>query len=76
MMQATIDGIITMMKQLNLHNAAGQIEEMINVPLNDSISYEAFLERLLRCEIKGREEKRFERNLKNHVIIRHGAITL
>jgi DNA replication protein DnaC len=65
MMQATIDGIRTMMKQLNLHNAAGQIEEIINVPLNDSISYEAFLERLLRCEIKGREEKRFERNLKH-----------
>ncbi|MDD4295826.1 MAG: ATP-binding protein [Ruminiclostridium sp.] len=41
------------------------IIQRISVPLNDSISYEVFLERLLRCEIKGREEKCFERNLKH-----------
>jgi DNA replication protein DnaC len=64
-MQATIDGLKTMLKTVNLHNAAGQIEELLNVALNRSISYEKFLEGLLQCEINGREEKRFERRLKH-----------
>lgn len=64
-MQATIDGLKTMLKTVNLHNAAGQIEELLNVALNKSISYEKFLEGLLQCEINGREEKRFERRLKH-----------
>jgi DNA replication protein DnaC len=64
-MQTAIDNLKTMLKTLNLHNAAGQIEELLNIPLNQSISYEKFLEKILRCEIKGREEKRFERRLKN-----------
>jgi DNA replication protein DnaC len=63
-MQATIDSLKIMLKTVNLHNAAEQIEELINIPLDQSISYEKFLERLLQCEIKGREEKRFERRLK------------
>jgi DNA replication protein DnaC len=63
-MQATFDGLKTMLKTVNLHNAAGQIEELLNIPLDQSISYEKFLDRLLQCEIKGREEKRFERRLK------------
>lgn len=64
-MQTAIDNLKTMLKTLNLHNAAGQIEELLNIPLNQSISYEKFLEKILRCEIKGREEKRFERRLKH-----------
>lgn len=64
-MSATIDCVKTMLKQVNLHNAAGQIEEILITPLNQSISYEKFLEELLLCEIKGREEKRFERRLRN-----------
>ena len=64
-MQATIDGLKTMLKTVNLHNTAGQIEELLNIPLDQSISYEKFLEGLLQCEIKGREEKRFERRLKH-----------
>ena len=63
-MQSTIDSIRTMLKTLNLHNAAQQIEDILNVPLNKTISYEKFLEELLQREIKGREEKRLERNLK------------
>ncbi len=63
-MQSTIDSIRTMLKTLNLHNAAQQIEDILNVPLNKTISYEKFLEEQLQREIKGREEKRFERNLK------------
>lgn len=55
-MQTAIDNLKTMLKTLNLHNAAGQIEELLNIPLNQSISYEKFLEKILRCEIKGREE--------------------
>jgi DNA replication protein DnaC len=54
-----------MLKKVNLHNAAGQIEEILITPLNQSISYEKFLEELLLCEIKGREEKRFERRLRH-----------
>lgn len=64
-MQATIDSLKTMLKTVNLHNAAGQIEELLNIPLDQSISYEKFLEGLLQCEIRGREEKRFERRLKH-----------
>ena len=63
-MQDTIDSIKAMLITLNLHNAAGQIEEILSQPLNQSISYEKFLEGLLQCEIKGREEKRFERRIK------------
>jgi len=64
-MQTTIDNLKKMLKTLNLHNAAGQIEELLNIPLSQSISYEKFLEKFLQCEIKGREEKRFERCLKH-----------
>lgn len=64
-MQATIDSLKIMLKTVNFHNAAGKIEELLNIPLNQSISYEEFLERILQCEIKGREEKRFERRLKH-----------
>jgi DNA replication protein DnaC len=63
--QATIDSLKIMLKTVNFHNAAGKIEELLNIPLNQSISYEEFLERILQCEIKGREEKRFERRLKH-----------
>jgi DNA replication protein DnaC len=63
-MQTTIDSLKIMLKTVNLYNAAEQIEELINIPLEQSISYEKFLEKLLQCEIKGREEKRFERRLK------------
>jgi len=63
-MKATIDSLKIMLKTVNLYNVAEQIEELINIPLDQSISYEKFLERLLQCEIKGREEKRFERRLK------------
>jgi DNA replication protein DnaC len=64
-MKATIDSLKIMLKTVNLYNVAEQIEELINIPLEQSISYEKFLERLLQCEIKGREEKRFERRLKH-----------
>lgn len=64
-MQATIESLKIMLKTLNLHNAAEQIKELLNIPLDQSISYEKFLEELLQCEIKGREEKRFERRLKH-----------
>jgi len=64
-MQATIDDLKTMLRTVNLHNAAEQIEELLNVALNKSISYEKFLEGLMQCEINGREEKRFERRLKH-----------
>lgn len=64
-METTMDILKTMLKTLNLHNAARQIEEILNISLNQSISYEKFLEKLLQCEIKGREEKRFERRLKH-----------
>ena len=62
-MQSTIDSIRTMLKTLNLHNAAQQIEDILSVPLNKTISYEKFLMELLQREIKGRR-KTFERNLK------------
>jgi len=42
-MQATIDDLKTMLRTVNLHNAAEQIEELLNVALNKSISYEKFL---------------------------------
>ena len=41
-MQATIDGLKRMLKTVNLHNAAGQIEELLNISLDQSISYEKF----------------------------------
>ena len=64
-MPVTVDGLKTMLKSVNLHNAAGQIEELLNIPINQSMSYEKFLEELLQHEISGREEKRFERRLKH-----------
>ncbi|NLC67841.1 MAG: ATP-binding protein [Clostridiaceae bacterium] len=64
-MQATIDSLKTMLKTVNLHNTAEQIEGLLNIPLDQPISYEKFLEGILQCEIKGREKKRFERHLKH-----------
>ena len=64
-MQATIESLKTSLRTVNLHNAAEQIEELLNISLEESISYEKFLERILQCEIKGREKKRFERRLKH-----------
>lgn len=63
-MHDTIDSIKSMLKTVNLHNVAAQIEEILNKSLNQSVSYEKFLENLLICETKGREEKRFERHIK------------
>ena len=65
MQQSKIDNIETMLKTVNLHHIAVQIKDIFNQAINESISYEKFLEELLKCEIKGREEKRFERRLKH-----------
>ena len=43
-MYTAIDTLKTMLKTVNLHNAAGQIEDLLNISLDQSISYEKFLE--------------------------------
>lgn len=65
MQQFTIGKIETMLKTVNLNHIAVQIEDILNQAINQSPSYEKFLEELLKCEIQGREEKRFEKRLKH-----------
>ena len=48
-----IADIKSILKTVNLHYIAAQIEEILNKALN-----------LLLCETRGREEKRFERHIK------------
>ncbi|TYQ15291.1 UNVERIFIED_CONTAM: DNA replication protein [Acetivibrio alkalicellulosi] len=63
-MQMTIENVRAMLKTINLYTVAEKIEEILNESLKESMSYEKFLENFLQCEIKGRQEKRFERNIK------------
>ena len=63
-MQNTAEGIKTMLKAVNLYHAANQLEDMLEKSLNKSLSYEKFLENLLKCEMEGRDNKRFQRRMK------------
>ena len=54
----------SMLKTLNMYNAAGQLEELLTQSLDKSLSYEKFLEKVFNSELKGREEKRLENRLK------------
>ena len=46
MQQFTIDNIETMLKTVNLHHIAVQIKDILNQAINQSLSYEKFLEEL------------------------------
>lgn len=63
-MQNTAEGIKTMLKAVNLYHAANQLEDMLEKSLNKSLSYEKFIEYLLKCELEGRDNKRFQRRMK------------
>jgi len=60
----TISDIRNMLKTVRLHHAAGQIDDLFGQTMEQSDSYETFIKKILMCEIKGRENKRFERRLK------------
>jgi DNA replication protein DnaC len=60
----TTDDLKNMLKTLNMHNTASQLEEVLSTSSGKSLSYEKFLEKICQNEIEGRESKRFESRLK------------
>ena len=54
----------SMLKTLNMYNAAGQLEELLKQSSEKSLSYEKFLEKIFKSELNGREQKRLENRLK------------
>lgn len=56
--------IKNMLKTLNLYNTVDKYEELMNTAIKGSLSYEKFLNNILNIEIKGREDKKLEKRLK------------
>lgn len=63
-----------MLKTLNLYNTADNYEELINSAAEGSLSYEKFLDSILKSEIKGRENKKFEKRLKQAAFPEHKSL--
>lgn len=63
-MTAAVEDIKKMLQIVNLYHTAEQLENLLNDSVQKSLSYEKFLEELLKKEIQNREQKRFEKRLK------------
>lgn len=63
-MTAAVEDIKKMLQIVNLYHTAEQLENLLNDSIQKSLSYEKFLEELLKKEIQNREQKRFEKRLK------------
>lgn len=60
----TIDSIKEMLESIRLRHSATILDKTLKNATDKSLSYEKFLESLLNQEIKSREEKKFERLMK------------
>lgn len=61
---ATTDSIKEMLGNVRLRHSATILDEVLKNATDKALSYEKFLESLLNREIKSREEKKFERLIK------------
>lgn len=61
---ASIDNTKKMLTSVRLHHSAAILDEILEHAVDKALSYEKFLESLLNGEIESREEKKFERLMK------------
>jgi DNA replication protein DnaC len=63
-LKSTTDNIKEMLNSLNMKYSAEYVDELLEISINESLSYENLLEKLLKWEIDARERKRIENRLK------------
>lgn len=63
-MAAAVENIRKMLQTVNLYSTAEHVEKLFDDSTKKALSYEKFLEQLLKTEIQCREHKRFEKRLK------------
>jgi len=61
---AAIENIREMLKTINMHYSADYLEQLLIKSTEKAVSYEKFLENLLKNEIEAREQKRLEKRMK------------
>lgn len=66
--------IRSMLKTLNLYHTADKYDELLNMAIEGSLSYERFLDNILKSEIRGREDKKYEKRLKQAAFPEHKSI--
>lgn len=73
-MSTTIDSIKEMLGNVRLRHSVTILDEILENATNNALSYEKFLESLLNREIKSREEKKFERLMKQAGFPQHQTL--
>ena len=73
-MSTTIDSIKEMLSNVRLRHSVAILDEILENTTNNALSYEKFLESLLNREIKSREEKKFERLMKQASFPQHQTL--
>lgn len=68
------ENLKSMLKTLNMYNAAGQLDELLTQSSGESLSYEKLLEKVFESELNGREQKRLENRLKWASFYEHKTI--
>src|SRR5690554_4850795 len=63
-MATSIESIKEMLKTVKMHHSAETLDNFLSISLEQSYSYEQFLENLLSQEIEVKEQKRLETRLK------------
>ena len=66
-MSTTIERVKEMLSAIKMHHSAAALEEILTAATDKALSYEKFLESLLKQEIKSRDEKRLEQRIKQAV---------
>lgn len=63
-LSTTVENVKEMLNTIKMHNTAAALEGLLASATGKALSYEKFLETLLKQEIKSREEKRLEQRMK------------
>ena len=61
---STTDNIKSMLKSLNMNYTIERFDQLIKLGIEKSLSYEKFLENMLKEEMLGREKKKIENRMK------------
>ncbi len=73
-MSTAIDNIKGMLDNVRPRHSATVLDEVLENAIDNALSYEKFLESLLNCEIRFREEKKFERLMKQANFPQHQTL--
>jgi len=60
----TIESIKNMLNSIKMYHSASALEDILKLSTEKALSYEKFLESLLKHEIKSREQKKIEQRMK------------